>query len=52
MMMRQAILLSGSLLFATELNAQEVDSSAWQLDFEKAKATARQTGKPIFLVIR
>ena len=41
-----------SFMGARDLPAQEVNSSAWQLDFEAAKATAHRTGKPIFLIFR
>ncbi len=44
--------VSVSFMSARDLAAQEVNSSAWQLDFEKAKATAGRTGKPIFLIFR
>ncbi len=42
--------VTGGLLAQTP--AQTQDAPVWRTDYEGAKATARQSGKPLFVVFR
>jgi hypothetical protein len=44
------VLLSGGL--AGEPQARSPGKAEWQTDYDAAKALARRSGKPIFLVFR